>query len=72
MVCCLEVHRPSEEDAESRFRPLLPPSHFPASTCHRWPSAGQSWGVQGARLALGADGRKGDISGAIVRLHYSS
>lgn len=29
-------------------------------------------GGRGAWLALGADGRKGDISGAIVQPHYSS
>lgn len=35
--------------------------------------SGAKWGgTGGARLVLGADGRKGDISGAIVRPHYSS
>lgn len=29
-------------------------------------------GGQGAWLVLGADGRKGDISGVIVQPHYSS
>lgn len=38
MVCCLEVHRPSEGDAESRFRPPSPPYRFPVSICHHWPT----------------------------------